>query len=79
LAPEDLKQTTSFLEKHSINPERCPFFGDAANDYEAAVKCGVDFIGIVPASNALLLSHAPVIKWFYNFLEISLPSERRDT
>jgi len=61
------------LEKHNIRPENCLFFGDASSDYEAAVKCGVDFVGIVPTNDAPLLRHAPHIKWFHNFHEIPLP------
>ena len=66
------------LEKHQIEPNRCLFFGDAASDYEAAIKCGVDFVGIVPANDAPLLGHAPHIKWFHNFDEIPLLVEDHD-
>lgn len=60
------------LEKHFIKSEEALFFGDAASDYEAAMKCGVDFVGIVPSKDAPLLKRAPDINWFSSFSEISL-------
>lgn len=60
------------LRNHMIEPEKCIFFGDAPSDYEAAIECGVGFVGIVPASDAPLLRHAPHINWFHNFSEVPL-------
>jgi len=61
---------TYILEKYQIEPRRCLFFGDAASDYNAARERGVDFVGILPDSDAPLLQHAPNIRWFHNFSEI---------
>lgn len=60
----------TLLEKYGFNPEKCLFFGDAESDYRAAAVSGVDFIGILPDSNAPLLKIAPDIRWHKNFLEI---------
>jgi len=67
------------LEKHKIEPKNCLFFGDAASDYDAAMKCAVDFVGMVPESDAPLLRHAPHIKWFHDFSEIPLPADNHNT
>lgn len=58
------------LEKYGIRPEKCLFFGDAGSDYEAAMTCGVDFMGILPGKDAPLLRVAPGIRWVRNFEEL---------
>jgi HAD superfamily hydrolase (TIGR01549 family) len=58
------------LNKYGLAPVQCLFFGDAESDYRAAAVSGVDFIGILPDSNAPLLKIAPDIRWHKNFLEI---------
>ena len=35
------------LEKHSVSPKDCLFFGDAMTDYDAAKACSIPFIGIL--------------------------------
>jgi HAD superfamily hydrolase (TIGR01549 family) len=35
------------LARNGYNPFECLFLGDSMNDYEAATKTGIDFIGIV--------------------------------
>lgn len=58
------------LNKYGFAFRQCLFFGDAESDYRAAAASGVDFIGILPDSNAPLLKIAPDIRWYKNFLEI---------
>ena len=58
------------LNKYGFAPRQCLFLGDAESDYRAAIASGVDFIGILPDSNAPLLKIAPDIRWHKNFLEI---------
>ena len=60
------------LKKHGFNPEKCFFFGDAESDYCAARACSVNFIGIVPSSDAPLLQVAPNIKWVPNFIKLEI-------
>ncbi|MBF0546916.1 MAG: HAD family hydrolase [Candidatus Riflebacteria bacterium] len=64
---ENLSQ---LLQKFSLDPDRCIFFGDAETDFLAAQRCHVRFIGVLPNSEAPLLKVAPGIEWFKNFLEI---------
>jgi len=61
---------TYLLEKYKISPETGLFFGDAASDYQAAMNCGVDFMGILPGPDAPLLEFAPDIDWVRNFTEV---------
>lgn len=58
------------LNKYGLAPAQCLFFGDAESDYRAATASEVNFIGILPDSNAPLLKIAPDIRWHKNFLEI---------
>ena len=55
------------LDRYNIQAERCLFFGDAGSDYQAAIKCGVNFIGVLPGPDAPLLKVAPEIRWVSNF------------
>jgi phosphoglycolate phosphatase-like HAD superfamily hydrolase len=64
------EHVNNLLDKYNFNSKQCLFWGDAGSDYRAAIETGVDFIGILPNSNAPLLKIAPDIRWFKNFLEI---------
>lgn len=69
---ENLK---TLLDKYRFNPARCIFFGDAESDYRAAKECGVEFIAILPGSDAPLLKIVPDVRWANNFevlMELSL-------
>ena len=35
------------LDKHSVSPKDCVYFGDAMTDYDAAKACSIPFIGIL--------------------------------
>ena len=61
---ENLKR---MLDKHSFNPAKCIFFGDAENDYRAAKNCGVEFIAILSGENAPLLKVVPDVRWTNDF------------
>ncbi len=58
------------LKKYALTPAKCIMFGDAESDFKAATACGVNFIGIVPDTDAPLLKAAPKIEWAKNFLEV---------
>lgn len=59
------------IKKYGLNSDQCLFFGDAGSDYRAAIESSVDFIGILPDSNAPLLQIAPDILWYRDFLEFN--------
>ena len=70
-APAD--KTTNLqnlLNKYSLNPSKCCFFGDADSDYQAARACGTHFIGIVPDADAPLLGLHPGIVWQEDFRDL---------
>ena len=35
------------LDKYSVSPKDCIFFGDAMTDYDAAKACSIPFVGII--------------------------------
>ena len=55
------------LDKYRFNPARCIFLGDAESDYRAAKECRVEFIAILPGSDAPLLKVVPDVRWVNNF------------
>jgi HAD superfamily hydrolase (TIGR01549 family) len=61
---ENLKR---LLGKYALESAKCIFFGDAESDYRAAKECGVEFIGILPGTDAPLLKVAPEIRWHNDF------------
>ena len=70
-APADKKTNLrTLLNKYSLNPSRCCFFGDAESDYQAARACGTDFIGIIPDTDAHLLRFQPEIRWAKDFTDL---------
>ena len=60
------------LGKFSMDPLKCLFFGDAASDYQAAIRCNIPFVGILPGTRTPLLEAYPNIKWFRDFTELQL-------
>ncbi|MBW2004226.1 MAG: HAD family hydrolase [Deltaproteobacteria bacterium] len=60
------------VNKYSLQPENCLFFGDAESDYRAAMACRIDFIGIVRGQNAPLLQVAPEIRWSQDFFSLQI-------
>lgn len=55
------------LKRYALSPKSCLFFGDALSDYDAAMKSGVPFIGILPDERAPLLKSVPDIHWVKDF------------
>jgi phosphoglycolate phosphatase-like HAD superfamily hydrolase len=67
----------TLIEKYSLSPQQCWFFGDAESDYRAADANGVHFLGVVPGPEAPLLQVVPDITWVRDFtgeLPMALPS-----
>ncbi len=64
------KNVTALLEKYHINPDKCFFFGDAESDCIASKNCNIPFIGILPGTDAPLLTTWPDIKWYRNFTDL---------
>jgi len=58
------------LNKYELAPRQCLFFGDAESDYQAAMACRINFMGIVTGPDAPLLQVAPEIKWTRNFIDL---------
>jgi len=58
------------ITKYHLDTARCVFFGDAESDYNAAMACGINFIGIIPGRDAQLLKTAPDIRWSRDFVEL---------
>jgi HAD superfamily hydrolase (TIGR01549 family) len=60
------------LKQHNINPEKCIFFGDSPNDYEAACACNVPFIGIIKNEGSGLFKVSAKIKWIRDFENLNI-------
>lgn len=59
------------LDKYSLEPHRCLFFGDAESDYKAAQRDAVNFLAILPGPEAYLLKVSPQLQWFRDFTEVA--------
>lgn len=70
-APLTKETNLSFvLDKYSLEPDRCLFFGDAESDYKAAQIHAVNFLAILPGPEAHLLKVSPQLQWFRDFTEV---------
>ena len=58
------------LDKYSLEPYRCLFFGDAESDYDAAQIHAVNFLAILPGPEAHLLRVSPQLQWLRDFTEV---------
>lgn len=52
---------TDILNRHELVAPECLFVGDAITDYEAAMICHMDFIGIVPNFKNVFNVHCKVM------------------
>ena len=70
-APCSKKENISkALSQYNFNPTKCLFFGDAVNDYTAALHCNIPFVGLVAYQESPLLDKYPSIFWKRDFYEI---------
>jgi len=58
------------LDKYSLEPYGCLFFGDAESDYKAAQTHAVNFLAILPGPEAHLLRVSPQLQWLRDFTEV---------
>lgn len=59
------------LDKYSLEPSKCLFFGDAESDYKAARAHAVNFVAILPGPEAHLLRVSPQLQWLRDFTEVA--------
>jgi beta-phosphoglucomutase-like phosphatase (HAD superfamily) len=71
-APCSKETNLSFLlDKYSLDPHRCLFFGDAESDYQAAQTHAVKFLAILPGPEVHLLRVSPQLQWLRDFTEVA--------